>query len=83
MPEMTDPAQYEDFAGDAIGLAGVLAADVLDRDPRVDRPICELTVGPCYIRVPPRVLRRIAEHDLGVRRVQPQDVGGHLTVEVV
>jgi protein involved in temperature-dependent protein secretion len=79
---MVDKSQYEDFAGDAIGLAGVLAADVLDRDPRVERPICELTVGGGYQRVPPRVLRAIAKHDLGVYDVTRR-TGGYYRVVVV
>jgi len=82
MPEMVGVSQYEDFAGDVIGLAGVLAADVLDRDPRVGRPICELTVGDGYQRVPPRVLRAIAKHDLGVYDVT-QRTGGYYRVVVV
>jgi len=82
MPEMVDEAQYERFADDVDGLAGVLAADVLDRDPRLGRPICELTVGPNYTRVAPRVLRAIAEHDLGVYDITRRP-GGHYCVVIV
>lgn len=82
MAEMVDVYQYQEFAEDVELLAGVAAADVLDRDPRVNRPLVEVTVGPAYVRVPPRVFRRIAEHDLGVRSVKPR-VDGWFTIEVV
>ena len=82
MPEMAQPATYEDFAADVVALPGVQAADVLDRDPRVERPICEVTIGPRYARVPPRVLRAIAKHDLGVYDVT-QQTGGYYRVVVV
>jgi len=83
MPEIAQPAQYEDCADALAGLPGVVAADVLDRDPRVDRPLLEVVVGPGYVRVPPRVLRAVAAHDLGIRRIAPQGTEGHLAVEVV
>ena len=83
MPEMVSKTEYDRAAEDLLGLAGVRAADVLDRDPRADRPLLELTVGPGYLRVPPRVLRSIANHDLGVRSIQPQGANGHLIVEVI
>lgn len=82
MPEMIDPGQLHDAADDLAGLPGVLAADVLDRDPRTQRPLLEVVAGPGYERVPPRVLRKIAEHDLGVRAVTPRP-NGHYVVEVV
>jgi hypothetical protein len=82
MPEMVDQSQYEGFAADVRGLSGVLAADVLDRDPRVERPIVEVTVGSGYQRVPPRVLRAVAKHDLGLYSCDPRP-DGHFTVVVV
>jgi len=83
MPEMVDVQEYEAAAADLRALPGVVAVDVLDRDPRIQRPLVEVVVGPGYERVPPRVLRTIADHDLGVRRTVPQGTGGHFTVEVV
>lgn len=82
MPEMIEPAQLHDAADDLAGLPGVVATDVLDRDPRVQRPLLEITVGPRYERVPPRVLRKIAEHDLGTRSITPRPEG-HFVVEVL
>lgn len=67
MPEMVGPAQYDAFADDVVGLPGVVGAEVVARDDALQRPMVELTIGPDYQRVPPRVLRCIAEHDLGVR----------------
>jgi len=83
MPEMVDVQQYRDVATALRGLPGVVAVDVMERDPRIQRPLVEVVVGPGYERVPPRVLRTIADHDLGVRRTVPQGTGGHFTVEVV
>jgi len=77
MPEMVSPEEYANAADALVELPGVLSADVLDRDPRTERPMLELTVGPGYVRVLSRVLRRIAEHDLGVCDVRPQGVDGH------
>lgn len=82
MAEMADPVQYEAAADELRGLAGVLSADVLNRDPRLGRPLIEVVVGPGYERAPPRVLRMIAEHDLGTRAQIPRP-DGHFVVEVV
>jgi len=83
MPEMVDPQQYRECAEALAALPGVVATDVLDRDPRVGRPLLEVVVGPGYVRVPPRVLRAVAAHDLGIRRVAPQGIEGHLAVKVI
>jgi len=82
MPEMVDQTQYEAFADDVEGLPGVVAADVLDRDPRLQRPVVEVTVGPGYQRTPPRVLRSVAAADLGLYSCSPRP-DGYFTVLVV
>jgi len=42
--------------------------------PQLDRECIEITVGPDYERVPPRVLATVREHDLGLR----PDLGGRI-----
>ena len=67
MPEVVPIDQYHN-AADALGaLSGVRAADVLEQDPRLDRPCIELVIGPAFERVPPRVHRVVAEFDFGTR----------------
>ena len=82
MPEMASPDQYRRFADDVGALPGVVAADVLDRDPRLQRPLCEVTVGPKYERVPPRVLRTVADYDLGLHDCSPRPEGYYTLVVV-
>jgi len=85
MPELVNAEQYDKFAGEVICIPGVRAADVIRDDPRLDRPCVELVIGPGYERVPPRVLRKVAEFDFGTR----PDLSGsrgrprHWTVVVV
>lgn len=75
---------YRDAAGDLIDLTGVLAVNVLEDPAALDRPCIEVVVDG-YERVPPRVHRVIADHDLGTRpdlagaRGQPR----HWTLVVV
>lgn len=67
MPEVVAREQFEECAADLEGLTGVRAADIHGTGSRLDRPYIEVTVGPGYERVPPRVSRTIAEHDFGTR----------------
>lgn len=55
---------------------GVDAVDLLAETRRL-----EVVVGPQYSRVPPRVLRVLADHDLGVESVTPQGDGEWLIVQ--
>jgi len=85
MSETVHVEQYHECADDLAGLPGVRVVDVLANDGRLDRPCIEVTVGPGYERVPPRVLRIVAEFDFGTRpdlsgsRGQPR----HWTLVVV
>jgi hypothetical protein len=75
---------YRDCAEDLIDTTGVLAVDVIEDPDALDRPCIEVTVDG-YERVPPRIHRVIAAHDLGSRpdlagaRGQPR----HWTLVVV
>lgn len=66
MTEHRPPEDYDALADALTALPGVIFADHV-RDPVVpDRPIVEAVVGRDYDRLPPRVLRTIADHDFGV-----------------
>jgi hypothetical protein len=65
-----------------LSLTGVQAADVLTDDSRTESHVLELTVGPGYDRVPPRVIRVLAECDVGVYDTTPRP-DGHFTVLAV
>jgi len=84
MAEVISLDRYYDAAEDLGQVGGVRAVDVIEYDPRIGRPVIELTIGPAYERCPPRVSRAIAEQDLGTR----PDLGGlrgqprHFTVVV-
>lgn len=64
-PAGTHRAAAESLAA----LPGVVAVDVIAGDPALGGPVVELAVGPKYQRVPPRVLRTLAEHDLGIHEM--------------
>lgn len=66
MPEVVAMHQYHECAGTLVQLPGVRAADVIESDARLDRPSIEVTIGPGYERVPPRVLGVIRDHDFGI-----------------
>ena len=64
--------RYQRAARVLAEVTGVEAADVIEHDPRLNRPSIEILVGPEYVRVPPRVLRAIAECDLGLWDSSPK-----------
>jgi hypothetical protein len=74
--------ECEAAAADLRLLGGVEAVDVIERDPRFarDRPAVEVTVTGTYERVPPQVLRTLAEHDLGLWAADPRAGGDAFTV---
>jgi hypothetical protein len=65
-------AHLREVGQKALGVQGVAAVDVIEHDSRTDGPLLELTVGAGYDRVPPRVIRCLADHDCGIRAVTPQ-----------
>jgi len=67
MSEVVALSQYYDAAETFEQLPGVRAVDVIDDDPRLDRPCIELVIGPAFERVPPRVHGVIRDHDMGTR----------------
>jgi len=71
MTEHTGPAHLSEVGQKCLGLPGVVAADVLEDDSRPGAAVLELTVGPDYDRTPPRVLRTLAENDLGLYSQTP------------
>lgn len=73
-PQLRHIDDYEKCANRLRSLPGVEAVDVNEDDPRVDGPLAECTIGPGFDRVPPRVLRTIADCDLGIDDVSTQGV---------
>jgi len=67
MPEVVALSQYYDAAESFEHLTGVRAVDVIEDDPRLDRPCVELTIGPDYERIPPRVHGVVRDYDFGTR----------------
>ena len=67
MPEVVGRERYHDAAAALEQLVGVRAVDVFAEGGQLDRPCLEVVVGPGYERVPPRVLRVVAAHDMGIR----------------
>ncbi|WP_247001061.1 hypothetical protein [Halosolutus gelatinilyticus] len=57
------------------GVQIVRAADIQERDPRVNRPAIEVTIGPDVKGVPPAVVRMLGDADLGIPNVtrRPRD----------
>jgi len=76
MPEYVPTHEYQAAADALEVLPGVKETQVYDpgQHPQLDRGCIEITVGPDYERVPPRVLGVIREHDLGLR----PDFGGRI-----
>jgi hypothetical protein len=69
----------EDAADACLAIDIVHATTVIHEDARYDgRRTVRLTLAEGVERVPPRVLKRLYDHDLGVADVTPQ--GGFLTV---
>lgn len=78
MPNSRPASGHDEAAAALRDLPGVEAADVLAADPALGGPVVELAVGPGFERVPPRVLRVLARHDLGIHEVDC--VGGFYRV---
>lgn len=73
-------AQLDD-AATAVRCHPVVRAASVHERPEGGRRVLEVVLLPGVDRVPPGVLRLLAEHDCGVQAVQPQ--GDYLVVEVV
>lgn len=69
MSEHRSPAGHDDAAEKLALLPGVAAVDVIAADPALGGPVLELAVGPKFSRLPPRVLRVLAEFDLGIHEM--------------
>jgi hypothetical protein len=82
MPEVVNVQQYRDCATALAHVTGVRAADVIDRDPELDRPAIQVTVGPAYERVPPRVLGVIRDYDFGLARLSIRGQPRHFVLVV-
>lgn len=83
MPEHRDPRELERAADEIEAVTGVVAADFIHEDARLGRPSIEIVIDPEYSRVPPRVLRKLAEHDLGLHDVAPRGMPRHFVVVAV
>jgi len=61
--------EYEDAADALEAVPGVKDTQIYGPGdhPQLDRECIEITVGPDYERVPPRVLATVREHGLGLR----------------
>lgn len=71
-------------AADALrGRSGVAAVDVIEEDPRLDRPAIEIVIEPGYDRVPPHILRALAEQDCGLHDVSPRGAPKHFVIVAV
>lgn len=66
MIEYKPPERMRQAGQVLLGLPGVVDVDVLTTDVRTGTPTLEICVGPDFDRVPPRVLRTLAEFDLGI-----------------
>lgn len=73
----TPPRRLYMAAESVADLPCVTTARVSDSE-GYDRPVVSVVVGPDEETVPPRVLRRVINYDLGVRDVSPQ--GSHTIV---
>lgn len=83
MTEVRDPADLRDAADVLAALPGVIDPVTVQPDPQLDAFTVEITVGPSYDRVPPRVLRTLAEHDLGIHDVTTRGEPVHHIVHAV
>lgn len=83
--EIANATLLRECQRDLADVAGVVTTDLLDADEsHTDGPLLEVVIAEGYARVPPRVLRTIAECDCGVRTARPQGSGAsHRIVEVV
>jgi hypothetical protein len=67
MPKVVNVQQYHDAAHALNHVTGVRAADVIDRDPELDRPTIKVHLEPGYERVPARVHGVIRDYEFGTR----------------
>jgi len=76
MPEHVATHEYQATADALEGVPGVVDTQVFDAGDhsQLNRGCIEITVGPGYERVPPRVLGVVREHGLGLR----PDLGGRI-----
>lgn len=74
MTEHRSVPDLRDAAGDLRTLPCVIVADVISEDPRHPRAghTLDVTLHPDVRRLPPSVLRTLADHDLDVGTAQPQ-----------
>ena len=71
MPEHRSRASLEAAAEHVAMLPGVVTSEVIDSD-EYARPLVSVVVGTEYERVPPRILRRLTDHDCGIVDVSRQ-----------
>jgi hypothetical protein len=76
MAEHVATHEYQRAARALNAIPGVVDTQLYESGdhPQLDRGCIEITVGPDYERVPPRVLSVIREHGLGLR----PDLGGRI-----
>lgn len=82
MTEVRNPQDLRDAAAELAALPGV-TDPMVQHDPRRDAHVVELVVGPHSERVPPRVLRTLATHDLGIDDVTTRGNPTHHVVTAV
>jgi hypothetical protein len=81
--EHKSPEDLTDAADDLAALPGVVDVVTITPDARLDAFVVELTVGPGYQRVPPRVLRCLGDHDLGIHDVTTRGDPTHHIVTAI
>jgi len=69
MTDHTGVAHYREVGQLCLTLPGVEKAEVERHHPRHEGTALILRVGPGYGRVPPRVLRMLADHAMGIAAV--------------
>lgn len=83
MTEVRDPQDLRDAATELAALPGVIDPVTVQPDPQLDEFTVEITVGPHSERVPPRALRTLATHDLGIDDVTTRGNPTHHVVTAV
>ena len=73
MTDQIRAAEARDLKTDLMGLPGVEAVTVSMSNPNVrERRTVRVTLAEGYFRAPPRLIRCLADRDLGVVDVSPQ-----------
>jgi len=75
---MSRPPRQLYVAAEHVGALPCVTTAEVSQSPEYGRPIVSVVLGPETEVAPPRVLRRLINHDLGVRDVSPQ--GAHRIV---